>query len=132
MQRHTRSLGSHKAFHLAMIAFACLLMALLSGIFLAHPAYSKSPVLASHNHHDLLAVPFTDTDLDVRFAEDSRDEVVELTETTDDDDIQHLLLPVDVVFFGGQTVLYHLSPESSRALTPFRLLAFSSCGPPSA
>lgn len=74
--------------------------------------------------------------LDIRFAERFHQEVVELLEPTDDDETKRCLLrlgvvlPIDVPAFGRETGLYESAAD--RALTPFRLRAFSPRGSPSA
>lgn len=74
--------------------------------------------------------------LDIRYAEGLHQEVVELPEPTDDDESKRCLLrlgavlPLDVPAFGRETGLYESAAD--RALTPFRLRAFSPRGSPSA
>jgi hypothetical protein len=71
--------------------------------------------------------------LDIRFAEDLREGVVELAEPTEDDETSHCVLPLDVVLrfdvaaFGSQAGLYESSVY--RPLTRFRLRAFPSRAP---
>ena len=74
--------------------------------------------------------------LDSRFAEDLLDDVVELAEAREDDETKHCLLQsdavqqLDVPALSSQTGLYESSAD--RAVTRFRLRAFSSRGSPSA
>jgi hypothetical protein len=62
--------------------------------------------------------------------------VIELAEPTDDDETKHRLLLLDAVLrfdvsaLRSQTGLYESAAD--RALTPFRLRAFSGRGSPSA
>ena len=68
--------------------------------------------------------------LDTGFVEDFCDELVEPAEPTDDDETKHYLPRSGVAALGSPSGPYESSAD--RAPTPFRLLAFSSRGPPSA
>lgn len=103
------------------------------GVFIHHNTYwltrqidDRVEQIEAPNH---TAVPMVR--LDTRFAEDLREEVIELAEPTDDDETEHCLLRLGVAAFGSQTGLYE-SSAGRAALTLFRLLAFSSRGSPSA
>src|SRR5688572_9424169 len=100
------------------------------GVFIHHNTYwltrqidDRVEQIEAPNH---TAVPMVR--LDIRCAEDLREEVVELAEPTDDDETEHCLLRLDVAAFGSQKGLYVSSVDRALALTPFRLLAFSSRG----
>ena len=134
MQSRSHSPSDHSAFHLALIAFVCVVMVLLSGSsptrlagtdWLTRQIDDRVEQIEAPNR---TAVPMVR--LDIPFAEDPLEEVVELAEPTDDDDTEHCLLRLDVAAFGSQTGLYESSAD--RAPTPFRLLVFSSRGSPSA
>lgn len=138
VQGRSHSLSDHRAFYLALIAFVCVLMGVLSGNSPARLA--DTDWLTRHiddrveqiKAPDHTALPMVS--LDTRFAEDFLDEVVELAETTDDDETRHCPLLLDTVprFGGNQTGLYESSADRALALTPFRLRAFSTRGSPSA
>ena len=140
MQSRSHSLSDHSAFHLALIAFVCVVMVLLSGSSPTRPAGTDRLTQQIDDRVEQIeapnqtAVPMVS--LDTRFSEGLHEEVVELLEPTDDDENERCLLRsnvalrLDVPAFGSQTGLYE-SP-ADRALTPFRLRAFSSRGAPSA
>jgi hypothetical protein len=103
------------------------------GVFIHHNTYwltrqidDRVEQIEVPNH---TAVPMVR--LDIRFAEDLREEVVELAEPTDEDETKHYILRSDLVAFASPTGL-HESSADQAALTSFRLLAFSSRGSPSA
>ena len=132
MQGRPHSLSDHSAFHRALIAFVCVAMVLLCGSSPTRLAGTDSrqiddriEQIEAPNH---TAVPMVR--LDIRFAEDLLEEVVELAEPTDDDETKHYLLRLGVAVLGSQPGLYESSAD--RALTQFRLHAFSSRGSPSA
>jgi len=137
MQSRPHSLSDHSAFHLALIAFVCVVMVLLSGSSPTRLASTTRQIdhrverIEAPNH---TAVPMVS--LDTRTSEGLHDQVGELPERTDDDETERCLLRLivalrlDVPAFGSQTDLNELSAD--RALTPFRLRAFSSRGTPSA
>ncbi len=130
----SRSLSKHSSFHVAVIAFVCAAISLLSGISPAHSEGSNWPTSQIGRSAEQIAssqavAPIDG--IDVCLAEDFHEEVVELTENTDDDETKHLHLPVGILAFGSQSVLYELSADRERALTPFRLRAFSNRGSPS-
>jgi hypothetical protein len=134
VQSHSHSRSDHSAFHRALIAFVCVAMALLSGSspaplagadWLTRQIHDRVEQVQAPNH---TAVPTVR--LDIGVAEELLDESVELAEPADDDETKHYLLPLDAVSaFLSQTGLYESSAD--RALTPFRLRAFSSRGSPS-
>ena len=70
--------------------------------------------------------------LDIRSSDRLPEEVVELAESTDEDETKHCIVEVlrfDVTPFGNKPGLFESSAE--RAPTPFRLRAFSNRGSPS-
>lgn len=140
VQGRSHSISDHGAFHLALIACVCVLMALLSGSsptrlagtdWLTRPIDDRVEQIEAPND---TAAPMVS--LDIPFAEGLHKEVVELTERTDDDETERcrlrldVVLPLDVPTFGSQARLYESSAD--RALTPFRLRALSTRGSPSA
>lgn len=134
MQSRSHSLSDHSAFHRALIAFVCVVMVLLSGSSPTRLASTDWPTrqiddrveqIEAPNH---TAVPMLR--LDIRFAEHLLDKLVEPDEPTDDDETKNYVLLRSVAAFGSQTGFYESSAD--RALTPFRLLTFSSRGSPSA
>lgn len=71
--------------------------------------------------------------LDIRFAEDLPNELVEPADPADHgetDETKDYILRSDLAAFGSPTGLYKSSADRA-ALTPFRLLAFWSRGSPS-
>ena len=134
MQGRSHSLSDHSAFHRVLITFVCVGMLLLSGSptrlagtdWLTRQIDDRVEQIGAPNH---TAVPMV---LDIRFAEDPNEELVELAEPTDHDKTKYYVLRLDVAPFGSEsrTGLYELSAD--RALTPFRLRAFPSRGSPSA
>ena len=139
MPSRSHSLSDHSAF-LALIAFVCVVMGLLSGSPPTRLAGTDWPTrqiddrveqIDAPNH---TAVPMVC--LDIRFAEDLPNELVEPAEPTDDDETdedetKHYILRSDLAAFGSPTGLYESSADRA-ALTRFQLLAFSSRGSPSA
>lgn len=137
MQRRSHSLSDHGPFHLALIAFICVLTVLLSGSSPTRRAGSDGHTrqfgghvrhAASRNHTVLPIAP-----LAIACAKRHHAEVGELPELTDDDDSQHCILVVlrlDGAPFASESSLYDSSAD--RALSPFRLRAFSTRGSPSA
>lgn len=136
MQRRSHSLSDHGAFYLALIAFVCGVMVFFSGSSLTRLAGTdwltrqiddRVERIEAPNH---IAVPMVA--LDTRFAESLHKEVVDLPETTDDDEFEYCILRLDVVppLDVAACGLYESSVD--RALTPFRLRAFSTRGSPSA
>lgn len=115
-------------------------MVLLSGSYLARLA--GTDCLTRQIDHRVeqieapndIAVPMAG--LDIGSAADLLEDVVEVAEATDDDATKHcfllfnVVLRLDVPAFGSQAGLYESSGD--RALTPFRLRAFSGRGSPSA
>jgi hypothetical protein len=140
MPSRSHSLSDHSALHLALIAFVCVVMGLLSGSPPTRLAGTDWPTrqiddrveqIEAPNH---TAVPMVC--LDIRFAEDLPNELVEPAEPTDDDETdedetKHYILRSDLAAFGSPTGLYESSADRA-ALTRFQLLAFSSRGSPSA
>jgi len=108
------------------------------GVFIHHNTYwltrqidDRVEQIEAPNH---TAVPMVR--LDIGFAEDLHEELVELAEPTDDDETdedetKHYILRSDLAAFGSPTGLYESSADRA-ALTRFQLLAFSSRGSPSA
>jgi hypothetical protein len=140
VQGRSHSLSDYGAFHLALIAFICVVMVLLSGSsptrlagtdWLTRQFDDRVEQIEAPNH-----TPVPMVSLDIRFAEGPHEEVAELLESTDDDETERCLLRLDAALrldvpaFVSQTGLYESS--ANRALTPFRLRAFSSRGTPSA
>ena len=139
MKGRSHSFSDRSAFHLALVAFACGVIGLLGGSsptrlagtdWLTRPIDDRVEQVKAPNH---TAVPMLS--FDSQLAEDLHKEVVELTEPTDDDETERCLLlgvglPFDVPTLGRQAGLYESSAD--RALTPFRLRAFSGRGSPSA
>ena len=140
MPSRSHSLSDRSAFHLALIAFVCVVMGLLSGSPPTRLAGTDWPTrqiddrveqIEAPNH---TAVPMVR--LDIGFAEDLHEELVELAEPTDDDETdedetKHYILRSDLAAFRSPTGLYESSADRA-ALTRFQLLAFSSRGSPSA
>lgn len=133
VQGRPHSLSDHGAFHLALIACACVLMVLLS---VGSPAQPEGTdwltrqidgrvELTEPSNHTAVPMP----PLDIRFAEGIDEERNELFEATDDDETAHALLRLDIAALESQTGLYESSAD--RAPTPFRLRVFSSRGSPS-
>lgn len=133
VQGRPHSLSSLGAFHFALIAFVCAAMALLSGSVPAHPVGADG--LTRQVCDRVEQVPGLNhatapvSRLDIRFAEDLLEEGVELAEPTDDDETKHYLPRSGVAAFKSQAGLYETSVD--RAVTRFRLRAFSSRGSPS-
>lgn len=128
MQRRSHSFCEHSAFHPGLIAFVCVVMALLSGgtgLAGTHwPTRSVDDRVEPIEAPNLAAEPMLS--LDNRFVAS-----VEPDQATDDDETKdYFLLRSDVVAFGGPTGRYK-SPADRAAIIPFRLLAFSSRGSPS-
>ena len=140
VQGRSHSLGDRGAFHLAMIACVCFVMALLVVSPTSRPGSADwltqqiDERVEQYESPDQTDVPMEV--LDVRFAEDLHEEVVELTESTDDDETARCLLQFDEVpALDVPTLESHngfSESSSGRALTPFRLRAFSTRGSPSA
>lgn len=140
MQGRSHSLSDHSAFRLALIAFACAVLALLSGSAPAQSAGTDSPALQLEHRVQQFKAPHLPAALVVRpvtlFAEDLPGELAELADPaeedeTNDDAANNYIRRSDLPAFGNPTGLDE-SPDHLAALTPFRLLAFSSCAPPSA
>lgn len=137
VQGRPHSLSGRSAFHLALIAFTCAVMALLSvgsptGLAgtdrLTRQIDHRAGQVGAPNHTAVATVH-----LSLRCAEGIHEQVVELTEPADEDDTDHYLLEVlrlAIVPFESQTGLSESSAD--RAVTPFLLRAFSSRGSPSA
>ncbi|MCX6608294.1 MAG: hypothetical protein NTV52_32545 [Acidobacteria bacterium] len=138
MKGSPQSLSAHAAFHLALIACVCVVMVLFSGSaptrlgdtgWLTRQIDDRVEQIEAPNHTTVPMVP-----LDIRFAEghlkDVVEEVAELPEPTDDDETEYCLVRLDVAAFAGQPGLYGSS--AYRAISSFRLRAFSSRGSPSA
>ena len=130
----SHSFCGHRGFHSALIAFVCVVMVLLSG---SSPTRQMGTDWTTRQIDDRVEQAQTPNQptvpmlrLDIRFAEDLLDELVEPDEPGDDDESKNDVLRSDVAAFGSQTGLYESSPN--RALTRFRLRAFSSRGSPSA
>lgn len=88
------------------------------------------PAVASPSpsaHHTLAG----DT-IDVCFAPELHEEVIELTESDDydDDESFHYLLPFETFFWDGQKYFGEPSLEQKQVDTPFHLRAFSNRGSP--
>ncbi len=132
VQSRSHSRGDHSAFHLALIALVCVVIALFSGSSPTPLSGTDSPTLhASHRVGQIEATHHTaepTLHLDTRFRDQLFDKLVEPDESTDDDD-DYVLVRSDIPAVSGQTSLY--ASSASRALTPFRLLAFSTRGSPS-
>lgn len=134
MPGHSRSLRDHTAFPIALIAFACAVIGLLGGVSPARSAGIDGTALQS-NHRvahiealDHAAVPAVS--LESCSVKDPLEEVVELVESTDDDESEYCHLRVQVAAFGIQPGRYKSSAERALAQTPFRLRAFSNRGSP--
>lgn len=135
VEGRSHSLRDHRAFHLALIAFVCVVVVLFSGSSSTRVAGTDwltrqlDDCVEQFEARDHTPVPMLR--LDTRFAEHLLDKLVEPDEPTDDDETKnYVLLRSDVAAFGSQTGLSESSAD--RALTPFRLLAFWSRGSPSA
>lgn len=130
MQRRSHSLSDHSALHLALITFVCVVMGLLSGSAptLAGTIHDRVEQIESANH---TAVPMVCHD---RFAQDLPEVLAEAADPTDEETVEEetkeYILRSDLAAFISPTGL-HESPSDRAALTPFRLLAFSSRGSPS-
>jgi hypothetical protein len=131
MQSHSHSLGDRRAIHVALIAFACVVMGFLSG---SSPTTRQIDTRVEQvEAPNQTAVPMIC--LGVRFAEDLHEELGESAELRDDeqdeDETKHYILRSDLAAFGSPTGPYESSADRA-ALTLFRLLASSTRGPPSA
>jgi hypothetical protein len=140
MQRRPHSPSGHSAFHLALIAFACAVMALLGGSSPARFSAADAPARQIHDHVEQIKAPNHSTvrmaRLDAPFAEDLPGEWAELADAEEDDQTNedataHYIRRSDLPAFASPTGLHEASAVPA-ALPPFRLLAFSSCAPPSA
>lgn len=139
MQGRSHSISEHGAFY-ALIACFCVVMALLSGSSPTRLASTDRLTRSINDRVERIEAPNRTAvqmvSLDFRFAEGLHEEVAELSETTDDDEIERCLLVLDAVLrldvptFGSQTGLYESPADRARA--PFRLRAFSGRGSPSA
>lgn len=135
MQNRSHRLGDCSAFHLALIAVVCVVMGLLSGSSPTRLAGTDWPTRQIDHRVDQIeapnhtAVPMVW--LDVRFADDVPDNLVELTDPTDDDEIKECIPRSELAAFKRPTGLHELQDDRAT-LTPFRLLAFPTRGSPSA
>lgn len=133
----SNSLSGHGAFHCALIAFACVVILFLS---VSSPAQLAGTDWLTRQIEDraerveaLNQTAVQMVSLDSQFAENLLEEVAE---PADDDETKYCSLQLDVILrldvasLGSRTSLYESSPD--RALTQFRLRAFSSRGSPSA
>lgn len=136
MQGGSKSLSDRGACHIALIAFVFAVMGLLcvpspAGLAGTHDGPSRQ-IDSRVEQIEALNLPAGPmVSLDIRVSKGPHQEVVELSESVDDDDTEHYLLEVprfDVVPFGSQTGLYE--SRADRALTPFLLRAFSTRGSP--
>ena len=145
MQSRSHSLSGRTEFPLALIAFVCVAIGLLSGISPSRLAGTNWPTrqivdrveqIEAPNHAGVPVVF-----LDIRFAEELPDKPgdpadpmdVEETddEETDDDETKDYILRSGLAAFRSQAGLYE-SPADPSTQTPFRLRAFPSRGSPSA
>jgi hypothetical protein len=131
MQSRSDSRSDFRAFHFALIAFVCLAIGLLSGGSATWPSNERFEPLAAS---DQAAIP--NTYLDIAFADDLPDQLVDTAGPLDEDDrdedeTKHYVLHSDSAAFKSPATLYK-SPADRTALTPFRLLAFSNRGSPTA
>lgn len=132
MQSRSDSSSEFRAFHLALIAFVCVAIGLLSGGSSAQLQFDKHVEQLTASNQT--GVPHTY--LDISFAEDLPDQLVEPAGTldedeTDEDETKNYILRSDCAAFKSPTSLYK-SPADRAEPTPFRLLAFSNRGSPSA
>jgi hypothetical protein len=136
MQRRSHNFSGNSAFHLALIAFVCVVFVLLSGSSPTRLADTDWPARQINDRVEQIEALNHTTGpmlgLDIRFADHVLDyKSIEPDEPADDHETKHyILLRSDVAAIGSQTSLYEWSAD--RALTPFRLLAFWSRGSPSA
>lgn len=139
MRSGSHSLSNHRALHLALIAFVCVVMGLLSGSSPTRLAGADWPARQIDDRVEQMespnyaAVPMVC--LETRAAEDFPEELAEPAESrddeTDEDETRSYILRSDLAAFRSQTGL-HDSPADRAAPTPFRLLVFSTRGSPSA
>lgn len=137
MQGPSHSLSDHRAIHLALFAFVCVLMVFLSGSSPTPLAGTDWLTRQIDNSVEQFEAPnqtaVPTASLEIRLAEGLHDQVVDLLEPADDDESKHCLQVVrrlNLAPFGSQMGLRESSAD--RALSPFRLRAFSSRGSPSA
>ena len=137
MQSSSRSRSDHSALRFALIAFVCVVTGLLIGISPSCLAGTDGPARQIDNrvqqiealNHPPVPMIFPA----IRFAKGLHQE---LAEATDDDETERCLvrfdgvLPLHIPAFAAETGLDQSSAD--RALTPFRLRAFSTRGSPSA
>ncbi|MBL8211300.1 MAG: hypothetical protein JNK87_11340 [Bryobacterales bacterium] len=138
MQSRSHSL-SFSAFPVALIAFVCVVMGLLSGGSPTPLAGTDWPTGQTRVERieapNSTAVPMLSSD--IRFADDIHEEVAELADPMDDeadeDETKHYALRSDLATFRSPIPTGRNEAAADRAaLTPFRLLAFSTRGSPSA
>jgi len=134
VQGRSHSISDHAAFRLALFAFACVLMVLISGGSPARLAGADWLTRQIDDRVEQIEAPMVS--LDLLSVESLPEEVAEVTESTDDDETERRHLPLEVALRFDLAVLESqtgLSESSAaRALTPFRLRAFSTRGSPSA
>jgi hypothetical protein len=144
VQGPSHSLSDHSAFHVARIAWVCLVLGLLSGSsptevagtnWLTRQLDHRVEQIEAPRHTAVPLVPRDIRLVEGHLVEGHHGEIVETAELTDGDQREHCLLPfeflrLNVVALASQTGLYE-SPDD-RALTPFRLRGFSTRGSPSA
>jgi len=135
VQSRSHSLSDHRAFHLALMAFVCVVLGLLSGSSPARLAGTDWATRQIDDRVEKIAAPnhtaASMVCLDIGFEDGLLKDVVELAEPTDEDETKHYILRSDLASFGSPTAPYESSADRA-AITPFRLLAFSSRGSPSA
>ncbi len=139
MQCRPDRIRKYSAFFFALMAYVCVGTVLLSGGFPAPPSGADGLIRPVAERVEPLEAPNRSAaplvSFDSGVADDLHQEVVELTEGTDDDETgRHLLLEVGLGFsvpvLEGQTGLCETATD--RGLTPFRLRAFSGRGSPRA
>ena len=136
----SHSPSDHRGFHPALAAFVCVVMGLFSGSFPTRLVGADWPTRQIDDRVEQIEAPNHTAGqmvcLDIRFAEDLPDELIEPDEPTDDDETdenetKNYIRRSDFAAFRSPTGLYELSADRA-APTPFRLLAFSTRGSPPA
>lgn len=139
MQKRSRGLGDHSAFHLALIAVVCIVMGLLSGSSQSRLAGTDWPTRQTDDRVEQIEAPnhiaVRMVCLDIRSAQELPELLAEpadpLDEETVEEETKNYILQSDLAAFRSPTSVHEL-PADRAAPTPFRLLAFANRGSPSA